>query len=118
MPAVCPRPLGGGAFLFGLALWNKAVFAWTLGGLVLASLLVCPSAVRAVLADRRRWIGAALAFALGALPLLIFNATHANATVADNAHFSWEHFPMKYQELTGALDGYVLKNFLGAAYWP
>ncbi len=103
-----------GTFLFGLALWNKAVFAWTLGGLALAALLVFPSAVRAVLADRRRWIGAALAFAVGTLPLLIYNTNHANATVAGNAHFSWEQFPVKYRELTGALDGSGLQGYLVA----
>ncbi len=59
-----------GAFLFGLALWNKAIFAWTLAGLALATLLVFPAAVRAALAGRRRWTRALLAFALGALPLL------------------------------------------------
>jgi hypothetical protein len=41
-----------GAFLFGLALWNKAIFLWTLAGLGVAALLVLPAAVRAVLADR------------------------------------------------------------------
>ncbi len=104
-----------GAFLFGLALWNKAVFAWTLGGLGLATLLIFPSAVRAVLADRRRWMRAGLAFALGALPLLIYNAKHANLTLGDNAHFSWEHFPVKYRELTIALDGSGLQGYLVAA---
>ena len=102
-----------GTFLFGLALWNKAVFAWTLAGLGLATLLVFPSAVHAVLADRRRWIRAALAFALGALPLLIYNAKHANLTLGDNAHFSWEHFPVKYRELTIALDGSGLQGYFG-----
>jgi 4-amino-4-deoxy-L-arabinose transferase-like glycosyltransferase len=101
-----------GAFLFGLGLWNKAVFAWTLGGLVLAVLLVYPSAVRAVLANRHRWIRAGLAFALGALPLLIYNVQHANATLGNNAHFSGEHFSVKYHELMIALDGSGLQEYL------
>ena len=81
----------------------------------MAMLLVFPSAVRAVLSDRRRWMSAALAFALGALPLLIYNVKHANATLADNAHFTWEQFPVKYQELTGAPDGSGLQGYLVAA---
>jgi hypothetical protein len=81
----------------------------------LAALLVYPSAVHAVLTDRRRWITAALAFTLGALPLLIYNAEHSNATLGENAHFSWEHFPTKYRELTGALDGSGLQTYLIAA---
>ena len=115
MPLDCPRAPSWGAFLFGLALWNKAVFAWTLGGLVVAVLLVCTSAVRAALADRRRWIGAALAFAVGALPLLLYNVEHTNVTLGDNAHFSLEQFPVKYRELTGALDGSGLQGYLVAA---
>ncbi len=103
-----------GAFLFGLALWNKAVFAWTLGGLLLAVLFVYPSAVRAVLADRRRWFSAVLAFAMGVLPLLIYNAQHSNTTLGENAHFSWENFPVKYRELTIAVDGSGLQGYLVA----
>ncbi len=95
--------------------WNKAVFAWTLGGLVLAVLLVYPAVVRAVLADRRRWIRAGLAFAVGIFPLLIYNVKHPNTTLGDNAHFSWEHFPAKYRELTGALNGSGLQIYLVAA---
>ena len=106
--------LSWGAFLFGLALWNKAIFGWTLAGLGLAALLVLPGAVRATLIDRRRWTRALLAFALGALPLLAFNVKHPNSTLGDNAHFSFEKFPVKYQELTGAVDGSGLFGFLVA----
>lgn len=106
--------LSWGAFLFGLALWNKAIFLWTLAGLVLASLVVCQAAVRAVLADRRQWSRAFLAFALGALPLLVYNVKHPNSTLGDNAHFSLENFPVKYQELKVAVDGSGLFGFLVA----
>ena len=103
-----------GTFLFGLALWNKAIFGWTLAGLALAALLVPPAAVRAVLADRRQWSRAALAFVLGALPLLVYNVKHPNSTLRDNAHFSSENFPVKVQELKGAVDGSGLFGFLVA----
>ena len=103
-----------GAFLFGLALWNKAIFGWTLAGLGLAAVLVLPGAVRAILADWRRWTRALLAFALGALPLLVFNVKHPNSTLGNNAHFSFENFPVKYQELKGAVDGSGLFGFLVA----
>ena len=33
--------LSWGTFLFGLALWNKAIFLWTLSGLTLAAFLAC-----------------------------------------------------------------------------
>ncbi len=106
--------LSWGAFLFGLALWNKTIFLWTLGGLMLASLVVCHAAARAALADRRRLAGAALAFALGALPLLVFNLTHPNATLSQNAHLSSENFPVKYATLTKAVDGSGLLGYLVA----
>ena len=103
-----------GAFLFGLALWNKGVFAWTLAGLALATLLVFPAAVRAALADRRRWARALLAFALGTLPLLYFNLKHSSSTLGNNAHFSFENFSDKYRELKVVVDGSGLFGFLVA----
>ena len=106
--------LSWGAFLFGLALWNKTIFLWTLAGLVLASIMVCQAAVRAVLADRRRLARAALAFVLGALPLLVFNMKHPNATLGDNAHLSLENFQVKYTVLASAVDGSGLLGFLVA----
>jgi hypothetical protein len=106
--------LSWGAFLFGLALWNKAIFLWTLAGLVLASLVVCQAAVRAVLADRRQCARAALAFVLGALPLLVFNVKQPNSTLGENAHFSLENFPVKYAVLSSAVDGSGLLGYLVA----
>ncbi len=110
--------LSWGAFLFGLALWNKAIFAWTLAGLALAVLLVFPAAVRAILADRRRWTRALLVFALGALPLLYFNLKHPNSTLGNNAHFSFENFPLKYEELKRSIDGSGLFGFIVAPDSP
>jgi hypothetical protein len=106
--------LSWGAFLFGLALWNKAVFTWTLAGLGMAALLVFPAAVASVLADWRRWTRALLAFALGALPLLYFNVKHPHSTFGNNTAFSVENFPAKYQELRAAVDGSGLFGFLVA----
>jgi len=106
--------LSWGAFLFGLALWNKTIFLWTLVGLVLASLVVCHAAVGSILADRRRCARAALAFVLGALPLLVFNVKHPNATLGDNAHLSLENFQIKYVVLSSAVDGSGLLSFLVA----
>ena len=106
--------LSWGAFLFGLALWNKTIFLWTLAGLVVASLVVCHAAVRAVLADRRKCARVALGFVLGALPLLVFNVKHPNATLGDNAHLSLENFRVKYVVLSSAVDGSGLLGYLVA----
>jgi hypothetical protein len=106
--------LSWGAFLFGLALWNKAIFLWTLAGLVLAALLICQAAVRRIFADRRQCAWAVLAFVLGALPLLVFNVERPNSTLGDNAHFSFENVRIKCAVLSSAVNGSGLLGYLVA----
>ncbi|MBZ5724285.1 MAG: glycosyltransferase family 39 protein [Acidobacteriia bacterium] len=65
--------LAGGFFLLGLAMWDKALAVWMLSGIALAALALFPRRVLAVVTGRRVAI-AVLAFALGALPLLVYNA--------------------------------------------
>jgi 4-amino-4-deoxy-L-arabinose transferase-like glycosyltransferase len=74
-----------GFFLLGLALWNKAIFVWTLAGLVVASVLVFRRELRA-LVTRRRLALAAASFTLGASPFLFYNLNNRNATLRENAH--------------------------------
>jgi 4-amino-4-deoxy-L-arabinose transferase-like glycosyltransferase len=74
-----------GFFLFGLALWNKAIFLWALGGLVVASVSVFRHEIR-ILATRRRIVLAAAAFVAGASPFLFYNLNNQNRTLRENAH--------------------------------
>jgi hypothetical protein len=74
-----------GFFLFGLALWNKAIFLWALGGLVIASVSVFRHEIR-ILATRRRVVLAAAAFVAGASPFLFYNLNNQNRTLRENAH--------------------------------
>ena len=62
-----------GFFFFGLGLWDKALFLWTLGGLVVATAIVLPRILRRAI-KLRNIATAAMAFCLGALPLLVYNA--------------------------------------------
>lgn len=68
------RSLCLGAFAFGLGVYDKADFFWIVAAVLLAALLVDYSGVRRRLV-RRSTLWAAGAFALGALPFLIYNAS-------------------------------------------
>jgi 4-amino-4-deoxy-L-arabinose transferase-like glycosyltransferase len=66
------RALAGGFFLFGLAMWDKALAVWLLSGFGVAALVAFPRQVLNVL-TRRRVALAVLAFLLGSFPLVIYN---------------------------------------------
>lgn len=74
-----------GFFLLGLALWNKAIFLWTLGGLIVASVSVFRHEIRTLVTLRRVMLAAA-AFAFGVSPFIFYNVTHKNVTLRENAH--------------------------------
>jgi hypothetical protein len=65
-----------GFLLFGLAMWDKALSVWMLAGIGVAGLALFPRQIWRVTAWRTALI-ATVAFGLGALPLIVFNAkTH------------------------------------------
>ena len=65
-------PLAGAFFLWGLALWDKALSIWLLSSMGLAAVLIFPRFLVGLM-TRRRVVIALLAFILGAFPLLRFN---------------------------------------------
>jgi len=75
--------LAGGFFLFGLAMWDKALAVWLLSGMAVATLLILPRQVFTRITGRRIVI-AVLAFAIGAFPLLIYNAENHWVTFRGN----------------------------------
>ena len=66
------RSLGYAAFLFGLALFDKALAVWTLSGIAVAGLLIFPREIVRAITVRTIAI-ATVFFLLGASPLLYFN---------------------------------------------
>ena len=66
------RWLAGGSFLMGLAMWDKALAIWMLAGMAVAGIALFGSRIWRVTNLRRAGI-AALFFALGALPLIVYN---------------------------------------------
>lgn len=105
------RDLAAAAFLAGLALWDKALFLWPFGGIVIALLLVFPRELR----KRLSFLNAAvaiLAFSIGAYPLILYNWTHQFATFRSNASFTFSKFDEKVATLRSTSDGSVLFGYL------
>jgi len=70
-----------GAFLLGLGLYDKANFAWVIAAFVVAAAILGGRRLRARL-TRRAVLVAAVAFLVGCLPLLIYNAGSGFGTLA------------------------------------
>jgi len=105
------RWLATGYFLFGLALWNKALFLWTLTGLVIATATVCAREVRSVLDARRARIAAA-AFIIGASPFILYNITKHNETLRTSAKLEIPNWSTKFVQLQGGLAGSTLFGYI------
>jgi len=109
-----PLYLGAGCFIFGLALWDKALFSWCLVGLAVATVVVFPRALASKTTLRNLGIAAA-AFLIGAAPLVIYNLSTHFETFLGNTHFSTAEFSHKAQILRIGLDGsslfgYIVRN--------
>ena len=76
-------PLAGACFLWGLALWDKALFVWILSSGGIAAVLLFPRYLVGLMTRRRVGI-ALLAFILGAFPLLRWNLKEHWATFRGN----------------------------------
>jgi 4-amino-4-deoxy-L-arabinose transferase-like glycosyltransferase len=110
------RLLAAGFFLFGLALWDKALAVWMLSGLGVATVLVFPRQLLGRFNRRRLAIGA-LAFVLGALPLLVYNARHHWVTFAGNFHRDTSELAGKLVMLRNTAEGQGLFGWLTAEDW-
>jgi hypothetical protein len=108
--------LAAGCCCFGLALWDKALGEWMLSGLAVAALLVCWREIRAVLTGRRLAI-AALAFTVGAMPLIVYNVARKGATFRGNFKREMNLFPQKAMMVVGTLRGEGLLGYLTDEDW-
>ncbi len=91
-------PLAGAFFLWGLALWDKALAVWMLSSMGLAAGLIFPRYLVGLM-TRRRVAIALLAFILGAFPLLWFNCQPKASTFQGN--FTRDEHP--FRKLTNLL---------------
>jgi len=110
--------LAAGFLCWGLALWNKAIFIWALSGIVVGGLLVFWPEIKRWLKPRTAVVATA-AFLCGALPLVIYNLTHASATVRENAHLDPRSVPGKWIQVQLAANGSSLFGYMsGEEAWP
>jgi hypothetical protein len=100
-----------GFFLFGLALWNKAIFIWALAGLFCGAITVLWPEIRRLLRPATAAIACA-AFLTGALPLVVYNVHHPNVTIGSNARFETDAFRGKFRMLQVTLDGSAMLGFM------
>ncbi len=105
------RSLFAGFLLFGLALWDKAIFVWILSGMAVAAMLVFPRELRRAFTWRNAAI-AALAFCLGAAPLIRYNVRQPFATFKGNAAFDAGSLPEKFETGGATLSGQALFGYL------
>lgn len=97
-------------FLLGLGLWDKAIFAWVLFGLSIATVIVFPRDVWRHLTIRNLGIAAAALIA-GALPLVIYNIARPLDTFRTNVHMAREPILHKAIILERTLNGAALFGF-------
>jgi len=113
--AASRRDLALGFLCFGLATWSKAVFGWALAGLAAGGLAVFGREIRRALRPANVAIAAA-AFLLGALPLIIYNVRHFNATLTAGAHLEdWQALREKWIPLRNNANGSLFaEDFVSA----
>ena len=109
-----------GALLFGLALWNKTTFVWTLGGLAVAMLVCYRAQLRIPL---RTLVVALLCFAAGAYPWIRYNVNSKGGTMQATARFDSSDLAGKARVLQYSLEGSALYGYLmrddgQAGPWP
>ena len=108
--------LVGGAFLLGLGMWDKALEIWMLTGIGVAGILTFPRQIIGVTTIRRVATGA-LAFALGALPLIIYNVHEKFPTFRSNMTRDTSNIPGKARMLMNTANGHGLFDWLVNEDW-
>ncbi len=108
--------LAAGFLCWGLALWNKAIFVWSLSGLIAGGVLVFWPEIRRSLKPRVILVAAG-AFLCGALPLVIYNLTHASVTVSENAHLDPRSVAGKWIQVENAANGASLFGYMAGEDW-
>ena len=103
-------------FLFGLALWDKALAVWILSAAGLAALLTIPRQILDVVTVRRLGL-AALCLCLGALPLVLYNIHTRGGTLRGTSVYNSADLRLKGQTLVSALDGSGLFDYMVPEEW-
>ncbi len=105
-----PLALFCGFCCFGLGMWDKALFVWVLGGVVVAAAAVFHREVWSRLTWRNVGLGAA-GFCVGALPLLAYNVSSGFPTFGSNSSFVFNEFSVKAKASRSLWNGSSLVGF-------
>jgi hypothetical protein len=112
-PRVPELALAAGFLLFGLVMWDKALAVWMLGGLGVAALVTIPRQIFGVVTVRRLALAVA-GFALGSLPLILFNIHTHGATFRGTAVFDASELYTKAWLVGDTLRGHALIDWMVA----
>jgi hypothetical protein len=105
-----------GSFWFGLAFWDKALFAWVFSGLLVATILIFPREIWSRCSLKNLGLAAA-GLLLGALPLVAYNAASNFTTFRSNSTFLASQFPSRVHALKITWDGEILFEYMVHAPW-
>jgi hypothetical protein len=105
-----------GCLLLGLGMWDKALMIWMLGGIFVAAAILYRKEILAVTTLRRLGI-AALGFALGALPLIVYNVDTNLSTFRSNTSYDTHDVPGKARLLMATAQGGGLLGWLNNEDW-
>jgi 4-amino-4-deoxy-L-arabinose transferase-like glycosyltransferase len=111
-----PLRLAWGCFLLGLAMWDKALAIWMIGGIGLALVMVFPRQIAGAITLRRVAISV-LCFALGALPLIVYNIEKPLATFRGNTSWDTSDLAGKGRLLAATASGNALFGWLNSEEW-
>jgi 4-amino-4-deoxy-L-arabinose transferase-like glycosyltransferase len=108
--------IAAGFLMFGLGMWDKAIFIWILSGTAVAVLILFRSELRTSI-TRRNVLAAALGFLIGASPLIVYNIRNPLNTFRGNAVFSTDGLDEKVLLIRRALSGSALFAYLVNDDW-
>lgn len=105
-----------GFFCFGLAIWDKAIFAWSLAGLGVATIAVFPRELFRGLNVRTVAV-AIVAFLAGAYPLIRYNVKYDWVTFRSNTVWKTDEMPYKAQVLRATLNSAAVGSPVLREWW-
>jgi hypothetical protein len=108
--------LAGGFFLFGLALWDKALAVWMLTGMGVAALATLPKQIARVTAWRHAGI-AGVSLLIGAFPLILYNIHTRGGTLHGNTVSDTAGAPGKVRVMADTIRGSGLLGYLSPEDW-
>ena len=106
-----PRLLTLGFFFFGLALWDKSLFAWILSGMAIAAVVVFPKELWKSFNLRNLTLATA-AFCAGAAPLIFYNISFPLETLRANAAYAADDVAGKSHLLLSTFSGSGLFGYI------